>query len=234
MFFRIIGWAVLLSLAFADPLLEAQDVSVQGRVIVKHAGKPRADENENVVLWLNPLDRPAPQPVSSRQYRLLQKGKQFSPHVLAVPVGAEVDFPNHDILFHNVFSLYKGKRFDLGLYEAGSSRRVRFDKPGVSFLFCNIHPDMIAYILALETPYFAISDRRGTVSIPGVPPGRYRLEVWYENAESNDLAALSREVTVAPPQSSLGTIEVQESMQHQPQHPDKHGRAYDAERPKPY
>ena len=102
-----------------------------------------------------------------------------------------VEFPNLDPWFHNVFSLYKGERFDLGLYEAGSSRTVHFERAGVSFIFCNIHPEMSAYVLALGTPYFAVSDHRGNIRIADVPPGRYRIEVWFERAESPDTAKLS-------------------------------------------
>jgi plastocyanin len=209
---------------------EAPTVTVQ--VVVKHArvGKDHGSiGNENVVVWLKSA---APAPVSRTElphFRMQQKNKQFHPHVLALPVGAAVEFPNDDPFFHNVFSLYKGKRFDLGLYEAGRSRTVRFERPGVSFVFCNIHPQMSAYVVALETPYYAVSDARGQVTIPNVPPGRYRLEVWYERAESSELAKLSRDVVVEGPNPSLGAIEVPESVHFVPPHTDKHGRPYDAD-----
>ena len=101
--------------------------------------------------------------------RLVQRNKSFEPHVLVVPVGSVVAFPNHDPFFHNVFSLFEGKRFDLGLYEAGSTRGVHFDKPGISYIFCNIHPEMSAVVIALDTPYYGISDPRGQVVIANVP-----------------------------------------------------------------
>jgi hypothetical protein len=81
--------------------------------------------------------------------RLVQKNKSFEPHILVIPAGSMVEFPNHDPFFHNVFSLFEGKRFDLGLYEAGTSRMVRFDRPGISYIFCNIHPEMSAVIITL-------------------------------------------------------------------------------------
>jgi hypothetical protein len=161
---------------------------------------------------------------------MVQHDKQFHPHVLAVPVGAAVIFPNQDPFFHNVFSLYRGEKFDLGLYEAGSSRTVRFDRAGVSFIFCNIHPEMSAYIIALDTPYFAASDTRGQFRIADVPPGRYRLHVWYERSESRQTDALARDVNITEPTVSLGTIEVKESERLVPQHTNKHGKPYDIDR----
>src|SRR6185295_5385878 len=89
--------------------------------------------------------------------RMVQKNKKFEPRLLAIPIGSSVDFPNQDPFFHNVFSLYNGKRFDLGLYEAGGSKTVRFDKAGVSFIFCNIHPEMTATVFVVSTPYYAVS-----------------------------------------------------------------------------
>ena len=129
--------------------------------------------------------------------RLVQRNKSFEPHVLVVPVGSVVAFPNHDPFFHNVFSLFEGKRFDLGLYEAGSTRDVHFDKPGISYIFCNIHPEMSAVVVALDTPYYGISDSRGQVVIANVPSGKYTLRVWYESALPETLKAMTREVTVS-------------------------------------
>ena len=76
----------------------------------------------------------------------------FTPHILVVPVGSVVRFPNADPFFHNVFSLFDGKRFDLGLYEAGSTKEVTFSREGLSYIFCNIHPEMSAVVISLSTP----------------------------------------------------------------------------------
>jgi plastocyanin len=177
-----------------------------------------------------PLDaNVAVQPAKIGQYRITQKNKEFHPHVLAVPVGTPVQFPNDDPFFHNVFSLYRGKKFDLGLYEAGSSRTVVFDRRGVSFVFCNIHPDMNAYVLALATPYFQVSPPNGRVQMTNVEPGKYRLEVWYERAEGNDLAKLTRVVDVKGANVDLGTLDVKDSPNFQPKHLNKNGRPYDPE-----
>jgi plastocyanin len=186
----------------------------------------------NVVIWLNSLDpganvQPASQSGSSNHPRLVQKNKRFEPHVLVVPVGTAVEFPNHDPFFHNVFSLFEGKRFDLGLYEAGSTRLVRFDRPGVSYIFCNIHPEMSAAVIALKTPYYAVSDSAGRVSIASVPPGRYLMQVWAEGSSPDNLKALSREVTISGLGHSLGVVRVTEDAPPAP-HKNKYGRDYDA------
>lgn len=219
---------VLALLALAGPV-QAQVATVRAQVVVRHPrSHPRgSDGNANVVVWLLPLDGKVDIAAAvARPFQIVQKDKQFHPHVLAIPVGATVTFPNRDPFFHNVFSLYKGERFDLGLYEAGSSRSVRFDRPGVSFVFCNIHPEMNGYIVALETPYFGISDAGGGVQIADVPAGRYRVEVWYERAEGLELARLAREVSVSGADATLGKIEVRESERFLPGHTDKHGRPY--------
>ncbi len=144
----------------------SQDVTVTGRVFISKAGtRSEVQDQSNAVVWLTPLENPlaplndsaAPRP------QLAQKRKSFSPHLLVVPVGTVVDFPNRDPIFHNVFSLFEGKRFDLGLYESGSSRAVHFNRPGISYIFCNIHPEMTAIVVVTATRYFGVSDSRGQV-----------------------------------------------------------------------
>lgn len=129
----------------------------------------------NVVVWLDvpsgPAGGPAPEPV------LDQRNLQFFPQVLVVRVGTTVKFPNTDRVFHNVFSFKDGKQFDLGVYPVGAVKHVRFDRPGVSRLFCNIHPKMAAYVVAVDSPYFAMSDERGAFSIQA-PAGTYTYHAW--------------------------------------------------------
>lgn len=205
-------------------------MTAQVEVVAENAHGKR--NKANLVIWLNPLDptgevRPASQSNSSRPPRLVQQHKRFEPHVLVVPVGTAVEFPNHDPFFHNVFSLFEGKRFDLGLYEAGTTRLVHFDRPGVSYIFCNIHPEMSAAVIALKTPYYAVSDVAGRVSIAEVPPGRYLMEVWFEGGSADNLKSLSREVTISSREHSLGAIRVTEDSPPSP-HKNKYGRDYDA------
>jgi len=185
----------------------------------------KAAGNANVVVWLTPVGSPPP-PAPVIHPRLVQKNKRFEPHLLVVPVGTVVEFPNQDPFFHNVFSLYKGKRFDLGLYEAGSSRSVRFDRPGVSFIFCNIHPEMSAAVVALETPYYGVSNHEGRVTIPNLPPGRYRLEVWYERSSPEALGRLARQISV-PGEGPVTTLEVPEVLAASVPHKNKYGEDYE-------
>jgi len=109
-----------------------------------------------------------------------QRDQTFVPHVLAITVGTTVDFPNSDVTFHNVFSLSRTRSFDLGRYSRGRSKSVRFDRPGVVQVFCDIHSHMSAYILVFAHHYFAVTDRSGAFTISGVPPGSYALAVWHE------------------------------------------------------
>lgn len=188
----------------------AQEVTVTANVTLVSSGKrSKSGAAGNVVLWLTPTGNATPSfptPQGLNQPRLVQRNKSFEPHVLVVPVGSLVEFPNRDPFFHNVFSLFEGKRFDLGLYEAGSTRNVVFDKPGVSYIFCNIHSEMSAVVIAVSTPYYGISDRRGQVAIPQVPPGRYTLRIWYEEALPEALNNLTREVTVSEDAANLGAM----------------------------
>ena len=98
--------------------------------------------------------------------------------------GTTIDLPNDDRVFHNVFSFHDGKRFDLGLYPVGTSKHLTFDQAGLSRIFCNIHPGMAAYVLAVDTPFFAVSDAQGRFSIPAVPPGVYTYHAWRAGGET--------------------------------------------------
>lgn len=162
---------------------------------------------------------------------LAQKNKAFEPHLLVVTKGSSVEFPNHDPWFHNVFSLFDGKRFDLGLYEAGSSRTVRFDREGISYIFCNIHPEMSAVVVVLGTPYFAVTNKDGEFSIPNVPAGRYTLHVWNESAQPAKAEALSREVQVGDAARSLGVIRVPVTQLATMPHKNKYGQDYEPPSP---
>ncbi len=212
----------------------SQDVTVTGRVFISKAGtRSEVQDQSNAVVWLTPLENPlaslndsaAPRP------KLAQKGKSFSPHLLVVPVGTVVDFPNRDPIFHNVFSLFEGKRFDLGLYESGSSRAVHFNRPGISYIFCNIHPEMTAIVVVTATRYFGVSDSRGQVSIPKVPAGRYALRVWYERSSPEELSHQTKDITVSAEFHSVGNVRLVESAILDPSHKNKYGEDYETPTP---
>jgi plastocyanin len=197
------------------------------------AGRGKASAGSQIVLWLTPLSSTvADQALPAlhelpNHFQLTQSHKRFDPRLLVIPVGSVVDFPNKDPFFHNVFSLFDGKRFDLGLYEGGTTHAVKFDRAGVSFIFCNIHPEMSAVILTMKTPYYAVSNKTGEVEIQNVPAGRYRLEIWSERALPDTLRSLEREVAVAEGTSSLGTILLHESQDLLAGHKNKYGRDYE-------
>ena len=152
----------------AAPALDALDV----RGSVRANGRPQP----NTVVWLEaPHAASSPSPAT---IVLDQRNLNFYPGVLAVRVGTTVDFPNHDRVFHNVFSFRDGKRFDLGVYPIGTLRRVTFDKPGLSRIFCNIHPNMAAYVMAVATPYFGVADGQGTFTMQAVPAASYTYHTW--------------------------------------------------------
>jgi plastocyanin len=162
--------------------------------------------------------------------KLVQKDKSFQPALLVIPAGGKVEFPNRDPFFHNVFSLFDGKRFDLGLYESGTTRFVQFDKPGISFIFCNIHAQMSAVVIALNTPYYGVSDPHGEISIADVAPGRYQIHVFHPSVSPEALHAAEREITVTPGDTFLGSFSLAES-DLELAHKNKYGRDYD--RPDP-
>jgi hypothetical protein len=166
--------------------------------------------------------------------RLVQKNKSFEPHILVVPAGSLVEFPNRDPFFHNVFSLFEGKRFDLGLYEAGTSRMVRFDRPGISYIFCNIHPEMSAVVITLATPLYAIANRDGQVSLAGVPYGHYTLHIWSEGMGPENAQPLTREITIgenAFVARRFAQQLVPEANGQHMAHKNKYGREYDEPTP---
>jgi plastocyanin len=213
-------------------LAAAQNVTLSAHI--KLTDTPNRSESShagNVVVWLTPTDpQPPRRAFAAGHLRLTQHHKSFEPHVLVVPVGAVVEFPNHDPFFHNVFSLFEGKRFDLGLYEAGSTRNVTFDRPGISYIFCNIHAEMSAVVIALETPYFGLSNARGELVIPQVAPGHYTLHMWYETAPPATLSTMTREITVTPESSTLGILQISAGAMVNA-HKNKYGMDYEPPAP---
>jgi plastocyanin len=190
-----------------------------------------AKDSSRIVVWLSPVNamRPVRATIGQPRYRLVQHNKRFEPGLLVVPVGSVVDFPNLDPWFHNVFSLYRGKRFDLGLYQAGAQRSVRFDRIGPSYLFCNIHPEMTGVVLAIDSDLFAITDKSGHYAIADVTPGKYVMHVWYENATPESLQALQRLVTIQSDNQILPAVSVKAAKQTSVEHKNKYGQDYDPE-----
>jgi len=219
-----LGWVTAASLA--------ETSVVTANVTVARAnGSPRTDTDNGIVVWLTPI--PAqPAPVTRRndavRPRIVQKNKRFETRLLAVEVGSTVDFPNKDPFFHNVFSLFDGRKFDLGLYEAGANRSVKFDKAGICYIFCNIHSQMSAVVVVVDTPYFVKMDMPGEFRIEELPYGRYQLNVWAERCAPETLKAASRQITVDGPRVTLPPIQLRESRDLISVHQNKHGKDYEA------
>jgi hypothetical protein len=232
--FRRTIWLLLLSASVCGTLSSGLRTTVNLRVEVtagaatKVSVLAKSKDSSNVVVWLTPRDFAPPPTVRPREERprLVQRHKTFEPHLLVVPVGTAVDFPNRDPFFHNVFSVFDGKRFDLGLYESGATNSVLFDKPGVSFLFCNIHPEMSAVVVAVDTPYYAVSDHMGAVTIANVPEGSFELHVWYERSLPEELRRLTRIVEVSSSSADLGILVVPENADFTLAHKNKFGQDY--------
>src|SRR5256714_10289725 len=159
----------------AAPLAAA---SVGGKVnfIMKRGQTPVINET---LVWLEPASgKAAPRPPA--KFQMTTRGKTLLPHVLAVPVGSTVEFPNDDPISHNLFSLSSASTFDLGIYRKGAGKSQKFATPGVVNVYCNVHPTMSAVIHVMPTPYYAFADAGGSYAIHDVPAGEYKLVAWNE------------------------------------------------------
>jgi len=203
---------------------ESNSGEVHLRLVPAQTGKHRAVP---AVVWLEPqAGTPLLAFPAHGRYTLLQKNRMFTPHLQVIPVGSVVQFPNADPFFHNVFSLFDGRRFDLGLYEAGSSRSVTFSREGVSYIFCNIHPEMSAVVLTLSTPLYAVETVGEAFVLRDVPPGDYKLNFWVEGVPQPTLDSLQRHVHVSFRPVDLGDVSVpagKTSLEHS----NKFGGNYD-------
>jgi plastocyanin len=179
-----------------------------------------------VVISLHAVNQPE-QATPQKHAVMLQKNKMFTPHIMPVLAGTTIDFPNGDPIFHSAFSTYDGQIFDLGLYAPGTSRSVKFRRPGIVRVFCNIHPAMSAVILVLPTPYFVVTQRDGSFRLE-VPPGSYDLEVFHERATDRVLHSLSRRIVVEPGGTRIPPIVVSEAGYLIAPHKNKFGKDYDA------
>jgi plastocyanin len=237
----IYRWLIFFSLILTQPALAGQ---VSGRVTLSDSRDPGVRNHRDysdVVISLKALAAAPAGPLEVRKAVevkkavILQKNKMFSPHVLAIPVGSIVEFPNADPIFHNAFSSYNGQIFDVGLYPPGTTRSVHFAREGVVRVFCNIHSSMSAMIVVLGTPYYATTRKDGSFSITDVPPGDYAMTLFHERATEATLAALARRVTVGAGVGAenvmLPGIVISEAGFLSIPHKNKYGRDYALEPP---
>lgn len=193
---------------------------LSGTVAIADPAGPRSDR-KNVVVWLEgPGAKTVKRPAGAKP-QMRSESKKFQPGVLVVPVGSEVNFPNVDPIFHNVFSVSGENRFDLGLYKSGASKAATFKKAGVVKVYCNIHSGMVGFVVVVDTPLWAVSDASGSFSIPNVPPGTYTLKWWEEKAGEK-----SREIVVTENGPSL-SLEVDARGFTAKPHLNKYGKPYE-------
>jgi plastocyanin len=171
-----------------------------------------------VIVYAEPIGTQAPR--QSARFSLRQKNKSFQPRVLGVPIGATIDFPNDDMIFHNVFSLSGPQPFDLGLYRSGQSPSRTFTQAGTYRVFCNIHPQMSAVIVVVPTPHVALANRDGRFVLD-LPPGRYRL-----TAESERASPASIEISADAGATVAPELTLDESGWVAAQHKNKFGKDY--------
>ena len=219
---------IFFSGSWAFPLLAA---TISGTVQLANSNDPGVHRNRDysgIVLWVEPVLPRATAPAANHSHpvQMIQKDKRFIPHVLAIPVGTPVEFPNYDPIFHNAFSSFSGQIFDVGLYPPGTSRTVIFKRAGIVRVFCNIHPAMSAVIVVLDNPWFAVSQRSGAFQIRNVPPGEYKLHVFHERATEAALKSLERKVAVSDTGLVLPAIVVSETGFVAVPHKNKYGQDY--------
>ena len=205
-------------LAAAAPLSAA---SVGGKVnfIMKKGQTPVVNET---LVWLEPAaGKPAPKPPVKAQ--MTTRGKTLIPHVLAIPVGSTVEFPNDDPISHNLFSLSPAATFDLGLYRKGAGKSEKFPVPGVINVYCNVHPTMSAVIHVMPTPYYAFADANGNYAIHDVPAGKYKLVAWNEQGGQT-----STMVDVGPAGAANVALTLDSSNYRAASHLNKVGKPYTA------
>lgn len=179
------GALVLASIA--SPNLGA--ATVNGKVMFQNKRGQQPVVNETLV-WLDPAGKTWKKPAAT--FTMTTRSKEFLPHVVAVPAGSTINFPNEDPIAHNLFSLTPGNTFDLGLYRRGSGKAHKFETPGTVNVYCNVHPNMSAVVHVMSTPYYGFTDANGNYSFE-VPPGRYRITAWNEQsgAQASDIEVKS-------------------------------------------
>jgi len=196
----------------------AAGAQLTGRVQWKTRGSATPAQ---AVVYAEPVDRRAPG--APGKATIQHRNKTFIPHVVAIPPGSTIAFPNDDPIFHNAFSLSPPEPFDMGLYRAGATRHRQFDRPGVYHVFCNIHPQMSAFLVVAPTPYVAVADQDGAFRLE-VPPGTYRVTALSERA-----AAVAVEVSVPSGSATVDGLLLDESAFVSTRHLNKFGKPYPKE-----
>jgi len=217
---------VACALALASPV-SAGNVSGRVSFVTKRGQNPIAAET---LVWLEPVASRVPKLVPGK-FQMVTRGKMVLPHVLAIPVGSTIEFPNDDPISHNLFSLSSNNPFDLGLYRRGAGKVQKFDNPGLVNVYCNVHPNMSAVIHVMDTPYYGFTDPTGNYAISNVPAGRYRLIAWNEQGGQIESPV---EITSSGTVSGNVALMLDSRNYRLTQHLNKLGKPYEAPSLKDY
>jgi plastocyanin len=214
---RAFLWALLLL-----PLpLAAEDLRGRIELLARGGNGPaRGSDLRQAVVYFEPAGR---QPVRSAEgtFEMATQHKTFVPRVLVIQRGSRVRFPNGDPILHNAFSVSSPNQFDLGLNRQGPGKEKRFDEAGIVRVFCNVHHDMVGYILVLDTPYFVSPNEAGAFVLTGLPRGPGKLKVWHEQA---DPLAVDVELPRKGAEAVVARVEIVRPLI--PAHMNKLGQSY--------
>lgn len=208
---------VIFVCTFAVAELDAAVVNGKVLFLTKRGQKPVVNET---LVWLDAAGRAPKRPAST--FTMTTRSKALLPHVLAVPAGSTISFPNEDPISHNLFSLTPGNTFDLGLYRKGSGKTHKFDAPGPVNVYCNVHPTMSAVVHVMTTPYYGFADANGDYSFD-VPPGKYRVTAWNEQG---GLAYADIEVAASGAVTGATLLTIDGRSARPVQHKNKYGQTY--------
>ncbi len=209
-----------LALAALALTVPASAGTITGRIdLVDKPGRKGTDLSDVVVYLADVKTKPKPATAS-----VVMKGKTFIPHVVAVPVGGTVEFPNEDPIFHNAFSVSGDNRFDLNLYKRPKTGAQTFQHPGVVKVYCNIHPQMSAVVVVRDNPYFVKVATDGSFTMDNVPPGKHTLKAWHERA--GDAAV---EVNVPEKGAVTADLRLDATAYKREQHKNKFGKDYSSD-----
>ena len=211
--------AIVLVLFFLAAIAQAEELRGRVRLMARGGkGPAKGSDVRQAVVYFEPAAAAAVRP-AGEPFEMVTRRKEFAPRVLTVPRGSRVRFPNQDPILHNVFSVSPENEFDLGIYKQGPGKEKRFDREGVVRVYCNVHHDMFANILVLDTPHFTAPDAEGGFVLGGLPRGKGRLTVWHDQAEP-----WTAEVEL--PREGAMTIPVEVVRPTIPPHLNKSGKSY--------
>jgi plastocyanin len=212
--------AAIVALLLALPAY-AEEIRGRVQLLAKGGrGPARGSDVRQAVVYFEPASRP-PARAAEAPFEMVTRRKEFAPRLLVVPRGSRVRFPNQDPILHNVFSVSPPNQFDLGLYRRGPGKEKRFDEAGLVRVFCNVHHDMVAYLLVLDTAYYASPDADGGFVLTGLPRGPGKLTVWHEQT---DPWSLDLELPPKTPGDLMARVEVVRPLI--PAHLNKLGQSY--------